>query len=97
MGTARIFSNGRSQAVRIPKEYRFDVDEVYINKIGNVLVLVPKADLAAEFEKGAAMLSEDFWLKGCRTAFLPLGRHCNVYVGYECHHYGSAASGLADL
>lgn len=48
MSTAQIFSNGRSQAVRIPKEYRFDVDKVYINKIGNVMVLVPKADLAAE-------------------------------------------------
>lgn len=64
MGTVRIFSNGRGQAVRIPKEYRFDVDEVYINKIGNVLVLVPKADLASEFEKGAAMLSEDFLAEG---------------------------------
>ncbi len=64
MGTVRIFSNGRSQAVRIPKEYRFDVDEVYINKIGNVLVLVPKADSASEFEKGAAMLSEDFLAEG---------------------------------
>lgn len=64
MGTARIFSNGRSQAVRIPKEYRFDVEEVFINKIGNVLVLVPKEDLAAEFEKGAAMLTEDFLAEG---------------------------------
>ena len=42
MGTARIFSNGRSQAVRIPKEYRFDVDEVYINKIGMCWFLFPK-------------------------------------------------------
>ena len=64
MGTARIFSNGRSQAVRIPKEYRFDVEEVFINKIGNVLVLVPKEDLATEFEKGAAMLTEDFLAEG---------------------------------
>ena len=64
MEIARVFTNGRSQAVRIPKEYRFDVDEVYINKIGNALVLVPKADLASEFEKGAAMLSEDFLAEG---------------------------------
>ena len=60
----KVFTSGNSQAVRIPKEYRFDVDEVYINKIGNVLVLVPKADLASEFEKGAAMLSEDFLAEG---------------------------------
>ena len=30
--TAKIFMNGRSQAVRLPKEYRFDTDEVYITK-----------------------------------------------------------------
>jgi antitoxin VapB len=64
MATAKVFSNGRSQAVRIPKEYRFDVDEVFINKIGNVLVLAPREDLAAEFEKGAAMLTEDFLAEG---------------------------------
>ena len=32
MQTAKIFENGRSQAVRLPKEYRFDADEVAINK-----------------------------------------------------------------
>ena len=64
METARVFVNGRSQAVRIPKEYRFDTDEVFINKIGSVLILVPKEDLAAEFEKGAAMVSEDFLADG---------------------------------
>ena len=32
MEIAKVFTNGRSQAVRIPKEYRFDVDELYINK-----------------------------------------------------------------
>ncbi len=31
MAIAKIFTDGRSQAVRIPKEYRFDVDEVFIN------------------------------------------------------------------
>ena len=32
MKTAKIFMNGRSQAVRLPKNYRFDCDEVYIRK-----------------------------------------------------------------
>jgi antitoxin VapB len=36
-----IFRNGRSQAVRLPKEFRFAVDEVYIEKRGDTLVLVP--------------------------------------------------------
>lgn len=41
MDTARIFANGRSQAVRLPKEYKFDTDEVYINKVGGVVMLYP--------------------------------------------------------
>ena len=93
------FSNEGRQAVRIPKEYRFDVDEVYINKIGNVLVwfLYPKQNWRQSLKLVLPCFQKIFWLKGCRTVFLPLGRHCNVYVGYECQHYGSEASGLANL
>ena len=64
METARVFTNGRSQAVRIPKEYRFDIDEVYINKIGNAIILTPVKDLAEEFDKGIAMFSDDFLADG---------------------------------
>ena len=60
METTRVFTNGRSQAVRIPRQYRFDVDEVYINKVGDVLMLSPKASLAAAFDAGAAALTDDF-------------------------------------
>ena len=60
METTRVFTNGRSQAVRIPKEYRFAVDEVYINKIGDTVMLTPISSLAAAFDRGIAMLSEDF-------------------------------------
>ena len=60
METTRVFYIGESQAVCIPKEYQFDVDEVYVTRIGNVLLLVPDKDLAAEFENGAASLSEEF-------------------------------------
>ena len=42
MLSAKIFENGRSQAVRLPKEYRFCCDEVMVNKIGDVLILLPK-------------------------------------------------------
>jgi len=41
MQTARIFSNGNSQAVRLPKEFRFEEDEVIIKKIGDIVVLLP--------------------------------------------------------
>ncbi len=42
MRTAKVFKNGQSQAVRLPKEFRVAGDEVYIKKTGNVIVLIPK-------------------------------------------------------
>ena len=39
---AKVFKNGRSQAVRLPKEYRVEGDEVYIEKIGHSIVLIQK-------------------------------------------------------
>ena len=41
METAKLFQNGQSQAVRLPREFRFQGDEVYIKKIGNTVVLLP--------------------------------------------------------
>jgi antitoxin VapB len=40
--TAKIFTTGRSQAVRLPKAYRFDTAEVFIEKVGNTVILRPK-------------------------------------------------------
>jgi antitoxin VapB len=40
--TAKIFMNGRSQAVRLPKEFRFNCDEVFVRKQGNGIVISPK-------------------------------------------------------
>ena len=42
MNTAKIFMNGRSQAVRLPKECRFAGNEVYVRKLKGVVMLVPK-------------------------------------------------------
>jgi len=42
MKTAKIFVNGRSQAVRLPKEFQFDSDEVYVNRVGDAVMLFPK-------------------------------------------------------
>ncbi len=41
MKTAKLFRNGRSQAVRLPKEFRLEGEEVYIKKTGNVVQLIP--------------------------------------------------------
>ncbi len=42
MQTAKLFKNGRSQAVRLPKDFRFDGDEVYVRREGDSVVLSPK-------------------------------------------------------
>jgi len=42
METAKLFINGRSQAVRLPKAYRFEGNEVYIKKMSGGVLLIPK-------------------------------------------------------
>ena len=42
MKTAKLFVNGRSQAVRLPKAYRFEGKEVYIKKTSEGVLLIPK-------------------------------------------------------
>jgi len=42
MQTAKIFKNGNSQAVRLPKEFRVEGDEVVIKKMGDTILLMPK-------------------------------------------------------
>ncbi len=41
MKTAKLFQNGQSQAVRLPREFRFEDDRVYVKKSGNVVMLIP--------------------------------------------------------
>ena len=42
METAKLFKNGRSQAVRLPRKYSFSGNEVYVKKVDGVVVLIPK-------------------------------------------------------
>ena len=45
IATAKLFQNGQSQAVRLPKEFRFESQkEVFIKKINGMIVLIPKSD-----------------------------------------------------
>lgn len=41
MRTAKLFKNGESQAVRLPKEFRFEGTEVLIKRVGDAVVLLP--------------------------------------------------------
>jgi antitoxin VapB len=40
--TAKVFTNGKSQAVRLPKSCRFSCDEVVAKKIGDIVILCPQ-------------------------------------------------------
>ena len=60
MDTAKVFNNGRSQAVRLPKAYRFDADEVYITKVGDIVVLSPTRKGWALLAEGVERFTEDF-------------------------------------
>ena len=64
MTTAKVFTNGGSQAVRLPKDCRFDDSEVYVNRVGNVVVLIPKGDPWASFETGMMMFTDDVFADG---------------------------------
>ncbi len=64
MMTAKIFKNGRSQAVRLPKEYRFSSDEVVVNKIGDVILLMPKEKKWSGFLDSLSLFTDDFMNDG---------------------------------
>ncbi len=51
MQTAKLFKNGRSQAVRLPKEFQMPGEEVYVRKEGKSVVLTPKDVVWEEFLK----------------------------------------------
>ncbi len=63
MDTAKIFTNGGSQAVRLPKNYRFDDDEILINRIGNIVMLIPKDDRWQSLLASLNMFTKDFLAK----------------------------------
>ncbi len=57
---AKIFMNGRSQAVRLPKEYRFDCDEVYIEKQGDKVIISAEQPGWDEFFDEVSVFGDDF-------------------------------------
>lgn len=60
MKTAKVFQNGQSQAVRLPKEFRFDDDEVFIKKAGNVVQLIPRTESWNTLFASLKKFSRDF-------------------------------------
>jgi len=68
METAKLFQAGRGQAVRLPKEYRFRGDKVYIKRIGNAVVLLPYHDAWQSMIDSVNLFSEDFMSERAQPA-----------------------------
>ena len=64
MDTAKIFETGRSQAVRLPKKFRFNADEVFIQQLGDAVLLVPKESLWQTFLDGLNGFTDDVFENG---------------------------------
>ena len=60
MKTAKLFKNGQSQAVRLPKEFRMTGKEVYIKKQGEAIILLPKENSWAPLFSSLNQFSKDF-------------------------------------
>ena len=63
MQTAKIFMNGNSQAVRLPKEFRLEGDEVMVKKIGDTIVLMPKLYTYEALKESLDQLDPDFQIE----------------------------------
>ena len=63
MDTAKLFINGRSQALRLPKAYRFEGEEVYIKKVAQGILLIPKDKTAwSVWERNLKKYSKPFMI-----------------------------------
>ena len=60
MDMAKVFVTGRSQAVRLPKAYRFDTDEVCITRVDDMVILYPRKKGWDLLERGVRGFTEDF-------------------------------------
>lgn len=63
METAKLFVTGRSQAVRLPKAYRFEGTEVCIRHFGKGVLLLPADDPWSLLEQGLGMFEPNFTLE----------------------------------
>ncbi|MFC1582197.1 antitoxin [Planctomycetota bacterium] len=64
METAKLFINGRSQAVRLPKQCRFKGKDVYVKKVDGIVMLIPKEGSWDSFAASLDKFSDDFFEEG---------------------------------
>ena len=64
MQTAKVFKSGNSHAIRIPKEFKIESEELFINKVGNSIILFPKNDPWKYFTESLDDFSDDYFSDG---------------------------------
>jgi antitoxin VapB len=69
--TTRVFVSGNSQAVRLPKEYQFQDQEVYIQRVGSAVILIPSTDPWRSFRESIDEFSDDFMSDGRNQPSMP--------------------------
>ena len=60
MKVAKLFKNGQSQAVRLPKEFRFEGTQVFIKRVGNAVLLLPEQGSWQVLFDSLGLFSDDF-------------------------------------
>lgn len=66
---AKVFQSGNSQAVRLPKDFRFEVDEVEVSREGDAVILRPKPDTSRPWASLRAAVA-----RGVSPDFMATGR-----------------------
>ena len=60
MKTAKILKKGKSQTVKLPEDFRISSNEVIVNKIGDIVLLIPSDNKWNSFIQATNMFSDDF-------------------------------------
>lgn len=68
MPSAKLFRNGQSQAVRLPREFAMPGREVFVRRVGNAVLLVPMDDPWTGFEAALGEFSDDFMTERVQPA-----------------------------
>ena len=69
MNRAKLFKNGDSQAIRLPKEFRFKGKEVYIRREGNNIILTPIDDAVDRLWNSLSLFPKDFKIERNQPKF----------------------------
>lgn len=83
MDTAKLFENGRSQAVRLPKAYRMKGKEVSITRVGDAVILLPRKKMWDSLFESLEEFSDDFMSEipdaGNERVQLPLEKRTDLF------------------